>query len=63
MTLNKGQEEAAQGFFKFLMEKDKNELVISGSGGTGKTYLMGYLIDNIIPRYLDTCKLLGIQPK
>lgn len=63
MTLNKGQEEAAQGFFKFLMEKDKNELVISGAGGTGKTYLMGYLIDKIIPRYLDTCKLLGIQPK
>ncbi|MFA7188481.1 MAG: AAA family ATPase [Sphaerochaetaceae bacterium] len=57
--LNKGQQAAADGFFKFLMD-DKKELIISGPGGVGKTFLMGYLINNIIPQYQQTCQMLGI---
>jgi exodeoxyribonuclease V len=60
-TLNQGQERAAEGFFNFLFSKD-SELVISGPGGVGKTFLMGHLIDTIMPRYHQTCKLLGISP-
>lgn len=60
--LNEGQQAAADGFFKFLFSEDK-ELIISGPGGVGKTFLMGYLIDEIMPRYHHTCSLMGIQPE
>ncbi len=61
-SLNKGQQEACEGFFNFLFNDDK-EFIISGPGGYGKTYLMGYLINNVIPTYYDSCKLLNISPK
>jgi hypothetical protein len=60
--LNRGQTEAAEGFFQFLFSDDK-EMIISGPGGYGKTFLMGHLIDEIMPRYYDTCKLMGIDPQ
>lgn len=58
-VLNQGQQEAAEGFFKFLFEQG-TELIISGPGGVGKTFLMGHLIDIVMPRYEETCKLMGI---
>lgn len=61
-TLNAGQQAAADGFFSFLFSEEK-ELIISGAGGVGKTFLMGYLIDEIIPRYHSTCSLMGIPPQ
>lgn len=59
-NLNQGQQAAADGFFQFLFDKG-NELIISGPGGVGKTFLMGHLIDEIMPRYEDTCRMMGIQ--
>lgn len=59
-VLNQGQQDAADGFFKFLFSKEK-ELIISGPGGYGKTFLMGKLIDEILPSYYNTCTLMGIQ--
>lgn len=61
-VLNSGQKAAADGFFKFLMCEEK-EVIISGPGGVGKTFTMGYMIDEIMPRYLETCKLLGLPAK
>jgi GTPase SAR1 family protein len=61
-TLNKGQQAAADGFFQFLFS-DARELIISGPGGVGKTFLMGYLIDDIMPRYEQTCQLMGLHPE
>ena len=61
-SLNQGQQEAADAFFQFLFSNDK-ELNISGPGGYGKTYLMGHLIDVIMPRYFETCKLMGVDPQ
>lgn len=61
-TLNSDQKIAADGFFDFLMGTDK-EMIISGPGGVGKTTLMGHMIDNIMPRYLQTCQLMQIDPK
>lgn len=63
MTLNKGQQEAADYFFETLFKDDENEIAISGGAGKGKTFLLGHLVDNIIPNYHKTCKLLGVQPK
>lgn len=62
LPLNQGQQAAADGFFAFLMGNDK-ELIISGPGGVGKTFLMGHLIDEIMPQYLSTCKLMGLKPE
>jgi hypothetical protein len=62
MTLNDGQRAAADGFFEFLFSPNK-ELILSGGGGVGKTFLMGYLIDKVMPQYFDTCKLMGITPE
>lgn len=61
-TLNQEQQEASDAFFRFLLSGEK-EMIISGPGGTGKSYLMSYLIDKIMPRYYDTCRLLGVEPK
>lgn len=58
LPLNHGQDAAAEGFFKFLFEPE-SELIISGPGGVGKTFLMGHLIDNILPRYFQMCELMG----
>lgn len=60
--LNQGQQDAADAFFQFLFSTDR-QLGISGPGGVGKTYLMGHLIDTIMPRYFDTCKLMNIPPE
>lgn len=59
LSLNEGQQAAADGFFQFLFDKDR-ELIISGPGGVGKTFLMGFLIDEIMPRYQKTCSMMGI---
>ena len=60
--LNQGQQAAADGFFSFLFSEQK-ELIISGPGGVGKTFTMGYLIDEIMPRYHDACKMMGLTPE
>lgn len=60
--MNQGQQDAAEAFFQFLFSEDK-EMGISGPGGVGKTFLMGEMIDTILPRYYDTCKMMGIEPE
>lgn len=60
-ALNQGQRDAADAFFQFLFT-DEKEFNISGPGGVGKTFLMGYLIDEILPRYTETCRLMGLDP-
>lgn len=60
--LNAGQTAAAEGFLNFLFNADK-EMTISGPAGTGKTFLMAHLIDQILPQYRETCKLMDIAPE
>lgn len=59
-TPNVGQTLSSEAFFEFLFS-DRKEFIISGSAGVGKTSLMGYIIDTIIPRYQEMCKLIGIK--
>jgi exodeoxyribonuclease V len=61
LPLNNGQQAAADGFFEFLFRPER-ELNISGPGGVGKTFLMSHMIDQIMPRYHQACKLIGTQP-
>lgn len=62
ITLNQEQQAASDGFFSFLFSPDK-EMGITGPGGVGKTFLMGQMIDHIMPQYFNTCKLMGLQPQ
>lgn len=57
--LNEGQKAAAEKFMQFLFS-DAKEMIISGPGGVGKTHLMGYMIDHVLPRYQKTCELMGV---
>lgn len=61
LPLNQGQSDAAEGFFDFLFDKNEKELNISGPGGVGKTFTMGHMIDEIMPRYHKTCQTLGVK--
>ena len=60
LPLNAEQQAAADGFFAFLFN-DKKEINLRGPGGVGKTFLMGYLIDKVLPQYFQTCALMGIE--
>ncbi|WP_290870383.1 ATP-dependent DNA helicase [Aquabacterium sp.] len=62
LPLNQGQQDAADYFFSFLFAPEK-EMGVTGPGGVGKTHLMGHMIDDIMPQYHATCKMMGIQPK
>lgn len=61
LPLNKGQQAAADGFFKYLLG-DQKELKITGPGGVGKTHLITHLINKVMPEYQNTCSMLGIPP-
>jgi hypothetical protein len=61
LPLNPGQEAAAEGFFDFLLDPSASELRISGPGGTGKTFTMAHMIDEIMPRYHEACDLMGTK--
>lgn len=59
---NQEQQAAVDGFFHFLFGPEK-EMGITGPGGVGKTWTMGSMIDEVMPRYYQTCKLMDIQPE
>lgn len=58
-TLNQDQNFASDEFFKFMLTPSEKEFSISGPAGTGKTFLLQYLIDKILPQYRDACKITG----
>lgn len=62
-SLNQGQKEAADAFFEFLFNDEAKEFILSGPAGVGKTYWMGYIIDEIMPRYHELCKLIDETPQ
>jgi hypothetical protein len=62
IPLKAGQQKVAEGFFNWLFRTDQPELCISGPGGVGKTFMMGHFIDSTIPKYVDMCKMMGIDP-
>ncbi len=63
ITLTSEQQTAIDDFFTFLIS-DKKEFVITGSPGTGKTFLMGYLGNKgILDKYKKTCDLVGLKAK
>ena len=61
-NLNQGQKNASDRFLQLLLDPTVNAAIITGPGGTGKTFLMGHLIDQVIPSYEAACSLLGTKP-
>lgn len=59
--LNQDQQAAAEGFFKTLFDPNVKEMIISGPGGVGKTYLMAHIIDEVMPQYEQACELMGVK--
>ena len=56
------QQDAAQAFFSFMMTDDAPTFILSGGAGVGKTYLMDYISKVTMKKYLDGCKILGLEP-
>lgn len=63
MSLTTDQQYIANQIFKILVEGKHDEIILSGPAGTGKTYLLNYLLTDMIDKYLKTCQLLNIRPK
>lgn len=61
-TLTTDQKAAADAFFDFLMS-DAQTFVLSGGAGTGKTYLMKYLCNDMMITYENSCAIMGIDPE
>ena len=62
ITLTKDQDAANNGFLDFLISSDKY-LIIQGSAGTGKSFLIKHLINTFYNRYSAYCLLCNEVPK
>lgn len=63
MKLNKDQREAAEQLLSFLLSDDRM-YHLSGAAGTGKTYMMKYIIKELLRDYAIMCKVMGFgKPK
>lgn len=60
--LTRGQFMAADRFLDFL-HSDAMRFAISGTAGTGKTFLMGHLASRVMDQYRTSCKLLEAKPE
>lgn len=61
--LNESQQRAGEFFLQNLFDDSVREIAITGGAGYGKTFLMGHMIDTLLPQYMSTCELLGIKPR
>lgn len=57
--LNSDQTKAAKDILQFLFSKN-SELIISGSAGTGKTFLTKYIIKELLENYKNMCNTMNI---
>lgn len=62
LTLNDSQAKAFDNIVAFLATDDKY-IIIDGSGGTGKSFLINYIKDNALKAYHDLCRVLGDEGK
>lgn len=58
--LNEGQTKASEAFLSFMFTDDVY-FRLSGPAGVGKTYWMWYVINVLIPKYHETCSMMGIE--
>jgi hypothetical protein len=59
--LTRDQQTAVDAFFDFLFTPARC-FGISGTAGTGKTFLMGHLADKVMDQYQKSCAFIGAKP-
>jgi len=62
LILTKDQEKANNAFLDFLVSDD-NFFIIQGAAGTGKSFLIKYLLNTFYNKYKSYCLLLQKDPK
>ena len=63
MPLTTDQQKIANDIFKIMIEGKHNSIILSGPAGTGKTFLVHHILTEVLDKYKNTCKLLGIKPR
>lgn len=59
-TLTSDQKEAETKFFDFLFS-DEKEFFLFGSAGSGKSFLVQYLLEHTMPKFYQTAEAVGIE--
>lgn len=59
-ALNQEQQAIADSFVQFLLS-DQPAMIIDGPAGTGKSFLVNYLVREAYPKYVQTLQLLGLE--
>lgn len=62
MALNEEQEKALDAVTAFLLN-NKPAIIIDGSGGTGKSYLIAEFQKTLLQKYKDLCAVMGEEVK
>ena len=60
MNLTKEQQKAADAFYRFLLSNEKN-FYLFGSAGTGKSFLVEYLLTTVLDKYKQTTQLYNLD--
>lgn len=58
-SLNAEQAKAAEQIYAFLMDPNQKEIIVSGPGGVGKSFLIGHVQAELLPRYQAMCEAIG----
>lgn len=61
-TLSPDQKVIADNFIEFLTSPDHKEMIITGHGGCGKSFLISFLSNIVLKEYYDLCKMLNLEP-
>ena len=61
-TLNVDQANGENEFVDFLINPEEKEMIITGPGGTGKSFLVSQLITKSMEIYRQNCRLMGFEP-
>ena len=63
MNLTDEQKKVYSHLLSFLHNPDKQAIIIDGSGGVGKSYMVSYIYKNLIEDYRCSCQISGKEPK
>lgn len=61
-TLSPDQKLIADQFIEFITSPDHKEMIITGHGGCGKSFLISYLSNIVLKEYYDLCQMLKMTP-
>lgn len=61
MSLNQGQQQAAEAFLQFLLDPDASEYILSGPAGVGKTFWLDHVCTDLFFKYKEISKALGLD--